>query len=476
MPPELRAGSVALRHADSSSIVAQWHLRPADRAVDLAVFHLLYGAFFAACATTSGLLFDVVWQRIRRHRVMPAASAPGVFSPLLAGAALFHAGFWILFVDYGLTYDELPFVAHGFWPMAGWLALRALGVIVLVAMATVVTAAAGRWLLGRRRLLAATVAAFAVSVAAHLVVTLLPAPPPPPAAASQSVQANLAAGQPRWHVAVVSVDGADWRVADPLIAAGRLPNLARMVSEGSRAALTTIPDSNSAVIWASIYSGRTPAAHGVADFYTVHGPGLGAAGLFPVHRTYFKELAAAIGRWGVFRLATVDRRTTKVPLMWEIADQAGLSIGLVDGYFYSYPALTPRQPDSYVFAYGLDAFAQLSVDLDGTPTDRSTLAQYVQPLDAFPIAKPFLRLPDWEWQSHTLLAALAARPQPRLTSLYTHQPDTVQHQTWRGMEPQWYWHVSAHTRAELGPRFRLSTRASTVSSAICGADWPTTPC
>ena len=32
--------------------------------------------------------------------------------------------------------------------------------------------------------------------------------------------------------------------------------------------LASFPDSNSAVIWASIYSGRRPAVHEVQDFYT----------------------------------------------------------------------------------------------------------------------------------------------------------------------------------------------------------------
>jgi hypothetical protein len=417
-----------------------------------ATFHLLYGAFFASAVTAAGAALATLQRRWRRMP-LPAVDADALLRPFLWGTATFHFVFWFLYWNYGLTYDELPFVAHGFWPMAGWIALRSLGVALGVLVATVSTAAVARALAGPRRLAAAGLAALAVSLAAHLLAAgVVPAASEPPSRPNHAVEASLAAARPAWPVVVLGIDGADWRVADPLLAAGRLPNLAQLLARGSRASLDTLPDSNSAVIWATIYSGKAPAEHRVEDFYTIHGPGLPAEGLFPVHRTYFKELALTLGPRLGFSIRTVDRSDTKQPLLWEIADHAGLAIGLVDGYFYSFPALAPRHPESFVYAYGLDYFHQHGLDLDGNPAPAETFAQYVQPIAALETAQPYLDRPDWEWQSATLLAQLRSGRVPRLVSLYTHEPDTVKHQTWRGMEPQWYLHVSARTRQELGGR------------------------
>ena len=416
-----------------------------------AFFHLLYGLAFAAVVVAGGGLYELV-RRWRLGAQTDDDPAP-IRRPLVWGAALFHLTFWFFAASYGLTYDELPLGGHSLPAMVGWLALRGLGVLLVVAVASLLTAAALRWLAGQRRVAAAALSALALSLGGHFLLALvLPrseASVPRPAS---MLQASLTAANPRYHLIVIGVDGADWRVAAPLIAAGRLPNLAALVAEGTRASLESIPDSNSAVIWASIYTGQQPAEHQVGDFYRLRAPGLGSPGLFPVHRTYAKEMVAALTRIGLGGLSTVTRADSKRPLLWEVADQANLSLALVDGYFYSFPALRPRNPESKVFAYGLDWFAQTQTDPNGEPARREELGLYVQPVEAFPIAKPYLSQPDWEWQSHTFLDLLRGGPQPQLMSLYTHEPDTVQHQTWRGMEPQWYLHVRAADRAALGPQ------------------------
>ena len=56
-------------------------------------------------------------------------------------------------------------------------------------------------------------------------------------------------------VILVGLDGADWRVIEPLIAQGKLPHFDAIRRRGVAGPLHTFPDSNSAVIWASIYSG-----------------------------------------------------------------------------------------------------------------------------------------------------------------------------------------------------------------------------
>ena len=50
---------------------------------------------------------------------------------------------------------------------------------------------------------------------------------------------QAAAGSPR--VAVIGWDGATWDVIDPLLEAGRLPNLAALLERGTRAELIARP-------------------------------------------------------------------------------------------------------------------------------------------------------------------------------------------------------------------------------------------
>ena len=70
------------------------------------------------------------------------------------------------------------------------------------------------------------------------------------------------------------IDGATWTVIDRLFAEGRLPNLARLVREGSRAPLRTLLPTHSPRIWTTIATGVPPEVHGILDF-VVKLPGSG---------------------------------------------------------------------------------------------------------------------------------------------------------------------------------------------------------
>ncbi len=70
------------------------------------------------------------------------------------------------------------------------------------------------------------------------------------------------------RLAVIGLDGADWRVIEPLIARGELPNLAALRARGSWAVLHSIEPTYSPVVWTSIFSGKRPEKHGITDWYT----------------------------------------------------------------------------------------------------------------------------------------------------------------------------------------------------------------
>jgi hypothetical protein len=63
------------------------------------------------------------------------------------------------------------------------------------------------------------------------------------------------------------IDGATWTVIDPLIDAGRMPNLSRLKSEGTAAVLLSEEPMYSLVAWTTIGTGVHPQKHGIQTFY-----------------------------------------------------------------------------------------------------------------------------------------------------------------------------------------------------------------
>ncbi len=68
------------------------------------------------------------------------------------------------------------------------------------------------------------------------------------------------------RVAILGVDGLDGILVDEAIAAGRMPNLARLIAAGTRGDLRSIRPPKSPVVWTSIATGMLPSVHGITDF------------------------------------------------------------------------------------------------------------------------------------------------------------------------------------------------------------------
>ncbi len=111
-------------------------------------------------------------------------------------------------------------------------------------------------------------------------------------------------------IALFGVDAADWRVIDPLVAAGRLPTFARLKQVASLGVLRADPPLLSPIIWTTIATGRPPEEHGVLDFM-VDAPGGGQA--------------------------PVNGGARRVKALWEIWSEAGRRV-LVAGWWATWPA------------------------------------------------------------------------------------------------------------------------------------------
>jgi hypothetical protein len=65
---------------------------------------------------------------------------------------------------------------------------------------------------------------------------------------------------------LLGLDGATWRVLDPLLRAGKLPHLERLIARGTSGVLHSFEYSASPVVWTTIATGKMPAKHNIRDF------------------------------------------------------------------------------------------------------------------------------------------------------------------------------------------------------------------
>jgi Flp pilus assembly protein TadD len=130
-------------------------------------------------------------------------------------------------------------------------------------------------------------------------------------AAPVRAAAPNAAAAARPRVIVVGWDGADWKLLDPLVAQGKLPNLAALLAHGRSWDLATYEPMASPLIWTTLATGRTPVDHGVADFQEFD------------PKTRVK--------------VPISSRSRKVPAIWNAASARGVSVGVV-GWWATWPA------------------------------------------------------------------------------------------------------------------------------------------
>ena len=114
------------------------------------------------------------------------------------------------------------------------------------------------------------------------------------------------------RVLLVGIDGATFKVLQPLAAAGRLPTLAGLMARGSSAPLRSLDPSRSPAIWTTVATGHLPATHGIEGFTSREGG--------------TREQPKLV--------TTRDRRVLS---LWNIASATGRSVD-VGGWWVTWPA------------------------------------------------------------------------------------------------------------------------------------------
>ena len=112
-------------------------------------------------------------------------------------------------------------------------------------------------------------------------------------------------------VLLVGWDAADWKVIHPLMEAGKMPNVQRLVENGAMGQLSTLHPALSPMLWTSIATGKRPYKHGIHGFAEPTADGRG--------------------------VQPVTNLARKCKAVWNIFQQNGLR-SIVIGWWPSHPA------------------------------------------------------------------------------------------------------------------------------------------
>jgi predicted AlkP superfamily phosphohydrolase/phosphomutase len=115
--------------------------------------------------------------------------------------------------------------------------------------------------------------------------------------------------RPPGRAFLIGIDGASARVIDPMLQAGRLPNLGRIAAAGVYGSIRSFPRLRSPRIWTTVATGKTPEKHGIQGW--VKPAGYGRVELY----------------YGRDRIG---------PALWNIASDAGLRVAVVN-WLVTYP-------------------------------------------------------------------------------------------------------------------------------------------
>jgi predicted AlkP superfamily phosphohydrolase/phosphomutase len=236
----------------------------------------------------------------------------------------------------------------------------------------------------------------------------------------------------RPRVLLIGIDGATFRVAEPLLAQGRLPHLAGIAARGVSGPLESFLPLHSPRIWNSIATGKTPEAHGIETFVRTDAQG---------NHLYLSS----------------DR---KVPALWNIASSRGLTVGVIN-WWNTYP---PERVDGimvsdHFFPEQIANIRQTFKAVDETAgpyvhpeswegTARAAVSAPTAPL--VPFTDPFAgnaELPPWlrpeglsrQYRIDTdvtrVALAVDAAIHPDLLMVYLPGIDRVSHALWGNLEP-----------------------------------------
>ncbi|MFM7058032.1 MAG: alkaline phosphatase family protein [Planctomycetota bacterium] len=248
-------------------------------------------------------------------------------------------------------------------------------------------------------------------------------------------------------IVLIGWDAADWKIADPLLAAGKMPNLQRLIASGARGNLTTLSPALSPMLWTSIATGKRPFRHGILGF-TEPDPGT-PCGVRPVSARSRSTRAL----WNILQLAGMRSNVTA---WWPSFPAEPISGCMVAGEFLDPPP--PGQqgwcvPSGSVHPRRLIESLR-EIRLHPEELDESILQMFIPDFRKLDPAHPLLsKLAAALAQAVSVQAAATALMQlepARLNAVYFNAIDQICHQFIRFHPPKPAWIHDADFRMFSG--------------------------
>lgn len=227
------------------------------------------------------------------------------------------------------------------------------------------------------------------------------------------------------RVLVIGLDGATFDVVKPLVAEGQLPNLGRLMDQGSHGVLRSTHPPITPSAWTSFATGKNPGSHGLFDFQRVE-PDTYAFVPVPANQHGQRTL------WGI--LSDASRRSVVLDVPFTYPPESirgcvitGYGTPTTEGTVFTYP---PRLRDELIAGCGSCEVATVSGRLelsdsyferwDHILASRACIASYLMDRE------------DWD-----------------LFMIVYGVTDNMQHTLWAFLEPQ---HPAYHS--DEGHRYR----------------------
>ena len=219
----------------------------------------------------------------------------------------------------------------------------------------------------------------------------------------------------RRRVILAGIDGATWSIIEPMIAEGKLPNLAAMVRNGATGVLASTEPPNSSLAWTSFMTGVHPGKHGVF---------------------FFREQ-----RHGSYQRPVVSLDSVQAPTVWQLASEHGKKVAAI-----TVPMTFPIQKVNGCMIGGL-LTPDRNADFIHPPELRQELEQAIGdvPADNEPeilfhssteeeAAKCMMHVIE---QITRMGEHILEHHDPELFCLVYRQVDLTSHQAWCFQDPEW---------------------------------------
>ena len=180
----------------------------------------------------------------------------------------------------------------------------------------------------------------------------------PPAPAPAFARSTIEPATIERRVIMLMFDGASLDFMMPDMAAGRLPNVGRIVDQGAVLNLATLRPTQAEPVWSAVATGRYPIYNGIRAAAMYRALGGTLIELLPDYC-----FSQALVTFGFFTAEAHTARNLLVRPIWDILSDRGARVGVI-GWPLTEPAPTV---DGFVISEAFHRLSEAELNLDTTP-------------------------------------------------------------------------------------------------------------